>query len=97
MRTFVYVDGFNVYYGLKKLCGGSPEPWRWLDMAAWVQSESPRDFEVAHVRYFTAHVKPPGWSKARRQKRYLRALRLRGYRSREDPPVDADMVPSFPR
>ena len=29
MRTFVYVDGFNLYYGALK-----GTPWKWLDLPA---------------------------------------------------------------
>lgn len=78
MRAFAYVDGYNLYYGLRKLCGDSREPWRWLDLARWIDSQSPLDFEVTQVRYFTAHVKPGGGSKANRQARYLRALKAHG-------------------
>jgi uncharacterized LabA/DUF88 family protein len=74
LRTYVYVDGFNLYYGLKKLCHAHG-PWRWLDLEAWVRSQSPPDFEIHRIRYFTAHVKPAGWAKAKRQKKFLRALR----------------------
>lgn len=77
MKTYVYVDGYNVYYGLKKLCK-ERGPWRWLDIGAWVQSQSPAAFEVAHVRYFTAHIKPPYLAKAKRQKKFLRALESKG-------------------
>jgi NYN domain-containing protein len=78
MRTFAYVDAYNTYYGLKKLCSGSAEQWRWLDVARWIQSQSPRDFEIETVKYFTAEVKPTGWAKAKRQKKYLCALRANG-------------------
>jgi hypothetical protein len=77
MKTFVYVDGFNLYYGLSQLCKGRG-PWRWLDLETWVRSQSPAAFEIAHVRYFTAHVKPAYWAKAKRQKKFLRALRAKG-------------------
>ena len=31
MRTFIYVDGFNLYYGALK-----GTPWRWLDPVAMI-------------------------------------------------------------
>ncbi len=34
MRVGVYVDGFNVYYGARSLCGRSAPGWRWLDLRA---------------------------------------------------------------
>jgi hypothetical protein len=32
MRIGVYVDGFNVYYGARGLCGRGTPGWRWLDL-----------------------------------------------------------------
>src|SRR5688572_27721454 len=32
MRVGVYVDGFNLYYGAKGLCGSSGRQWKWLDV-----------------------------------------------------------------
>jgi hypothetical protein len=34
MRVGVYVDGFNLYYGARKLCGRGTPGWRWLDLRA---------------------------------------------------------------
>jgi hypothetical protein len=34
VRVGVYVDGFNLYYGARKLCGRSAPGWRWLDLRA---------------------------------------------------------------
>ncbi|HEY7200404.1 MAG TPA: NYN domain-containing protein, partial [Candidatus Dormibacteraeota bacterium] len=31
MRVGVYVDGFNLYYGARGLCGRGTAGWRWLD------------------------------------------------------------------
>jgi uncharacterized LabA/DUF88 family protein len=77
LRTFVYVDGYNLYYGLKKLC--RPEDsWRWLDIRRMSESIIPKFLDVQHVRYFTAHVKPGGSSKHQRQQTFLRALRAHG-------------------
>jgi uncharacterized LabA/DUF88 family protein len=74
LRTYVYIDGYNLYYGLKQLCGDRG-PWRWLDLEKWVKSQSPHDFEICRVRYFTANVKPSGWQKAKRQKKFIRAVK----------------------
>jgi hypothetical protein len=34
VRVGVYVDGFNLYYGARGLCGRSTPGWRWLDIRA---------------------------------------------------------------
>lgn len=38
MRVGVYVDGYNLYYGGRTLCGRSTAGWRWLDVGAMVRS-----------------------------------------------------------
>src|SRR4051794_150800 len=32
MRIGIYVDGFNLYYGGRRICGRSAPGWRWLDI-----------------------------------------------------------------
>lgn len=32
MRIGVYIDGFNLYYGARGLCGRGTPGWRWLDL-----------------------------------------------------------------
>lgn len=34
MRVGVYIDGFNLYYGGRGLCGRGTAGWRWLDLRA---------------------------------------------------------------
>ncbi len=34
MRVGVYIDGYNLYYGGRGLCGRSTPGWRWLDLAS---------------------------------------------------------------
>lgn len=34
MRVGVYIDAFNLYFGGRRLCGGSTGGWRWLDVRA---------------------------------------------------------------
>jgi NYN domain len=34
MRIGVYIDGFNVYYGARGICGRGTPGWRWLDLRA---------------------------------------------------------------
>jgi len=70
-RIFVYVDGFNFYFGLKS------KRWKryyWLDM--WLLAERlARRGRLESVKYFTACVRdnPP---KELRQQAFLNALRF---------------------
>lgn len=70
MRTNVYVDGFNLYYGALK-----GTPYRWLDLAALCRRILPRDI-IHRIRYFTARVtaRPDDPEQPIRQQVYLRAL-----------------------
>lgn len=74
MKTIVYVDGFNLYYGLLR-----KSPYKWLDLFALFQNHLlTSDAEVIDVRYYTApilvRVCDDGDS-PRRQRKYLQALR----------------------
>ena len=73
MKTNVYIDGFNLYYGCLK---GTPN--RWLDLAAVSEASfpPPRN-QINRIRYFTAHVnaRPNNPLQPRRQQIDLRALR----------------------
>lgn len=68
-RVTMYVDGFNLYYGLLV-----PNPaWKWLDLAALARAIRPGD--ATTVRYFTAKVRPvPDPGPRDRQRLYLKAL-----------------------
>jgi uncharacterized LabA/DUF88 family protein len=68
-RVFVYIDGFNLYYGLLK-----PTPAvRWLDLAALGAVLRPG--AAVTVRYFTARVRSvPDASAEARQRQYLKAI-----------------------
>lgn len=71
MRTIVYVDGFNLYYGAVK-----DTKHKWLDIHKLCLSLLPKN-KVVKIKYFTALVSArrgdPG--KPTRQQIYLRALR----------------------
>ncbi|HEX8244282.1 MAG TPA: NYN domain-containing protein [Longimicrobium sp.] len=69
-RTYVYVDGFNLYYGALK-----GTPYRWLDLGALCRVVLPRN-DVQLIKYFTARVKPRPTKPdtAIDQQTYLRAL-----------------------
>lgn len=70
MKTNVYVDGFNLYYGAVK-----GTPYKWLDLAALCARLFPRN-QINRIRYFTAIVdaRPPDLQQPVRQQTYLRAL-----------------------
>lgn len=76
MRVGVYVDGFNLYYGARGLCGRGAAGWRWIDLrslatklAGWPGAS------IERVVYCTAHISgadnPSG---AADQGVYLKAL-----------------------
>src|SRR5262245_53789462 len=70
-RTNVYVDGFNLYYGVAQ-----DSAWKWLDLRALCERMLPRN-SIQRIKYFTAHIQPrPGADpqQPQRQLTYLRAL-----------------------
>lgn len=70
LKTIVYVDGFNLYFGCLKNTA-----YRWLDLWAFAEQTVPRASDVIQVRYFTACVKPqPGYPPPVHQSTYLRAV-----------------------
>ncbi len=71
MKTIVYVDGFNLYYGAVK--GTS---CKWLDILALCKFLLPKN-EILQIKYFTALVtaRPNDPDQPNRQQVYLRALR----------------------
>lgn len=71
LKTYVYIDGFNLYYGC--LHGTA---YKWLDPVALARIVLPKAAEIAHVRYFTAIVSDRGVKRGtkQRQQTYLRAL-----------------------
>jgi hypothetical protein len=64
-----YIDGFNLYYGMKCKYG---RKFLWLDVGDLVRRLRPHD-QVAVVRYFTAFVKNEP-AAAQRQADYMAAL-----------------------
>lgn len=70
MRTFVYVDGFNLYYGALKRTR-----FKWLDiekLCSLILKQTP----IAKIKYFTARVtaRPNDPDQSVRQEIYFRAL-----------------------
>jgi hypothetical protein len=70
-RTYVYIDGFNLYYGAVK--GTS---FKWLNVRRLCELLLP-DSRIDKVKYFTARVsaRKDDPDKPTRQQMYLRALR----------------------
>ena len=71
LKTNIYVDGFNLFYGcLRKT------PYRWLDLSSLFQKLLPKN-QIHRIRYFTALVtpRPDDPQQRNRQEVYLRALR----------------------
>ena len=74
-RVMVYVDGFNLYYGLKS------KGWRryyWLAIRALSENLMREDQRLVGVRYFTARITGRQRDKKKRQSTYLEALEADG-------------------
>lgn len=71
MRTIVYIDGFNLYFGALRAT-----KYRWLNVANLCKIMLPKN-EVLEIKYFTALVKPRPHDEQQpvRQQAYLRALK----------------------
>ncbi len=71
MDTHVYIDGFNLYYGLLK-----GTPYKWLDLERRCDQLLPRN-TITKIHYFTAQVdaRPQDPDQPTRQFAYLQALR----------------------
>ncbi len=73
LRTIVYVDGFNFYYG--QLRG---TPYKWLDLTRLFKTVLGNENVLIRVKYFTARVQPTVRDPQIniRQDTYLRALTI---------------------
>lgn len=73
MKLYIYIDGFNLYYGCLK-----GTPYRWLDINKMCHFLFPND-EIIKIKYFTAPIRirpnDKDHDKPNRQQVYLRALR----------------------
>lgn len=70
MKTFLYIDGFNLYYSAVK-----DTPFKWLDPLALASRAFPRN-QFVQTRYFTArvHALPGNPDQPLRQQIFWRAL-----------------------
>lgn len=69
-RVTVYIDGFNLYFGLKSR---GLERFLWLDIQALSKALLKPDQELVHPKYFTSRVSGPP-DKAKRQSTYIDAI-----------------------
>lgn len=80
MRVGIYIDGYNLYYGGRGICGRGVAGWRWLDLRAMLESviaaQSPWSAVVgSRVVFCTARIRGrDNVSSQRDQDTYLRAL-----------------------
>ena len=72
MRTAVYIDGFNLYYGAVR-----GTPYKWLDIEKMVSTLIGNGHDLVHIKYFTAIVSARSSTdrSALNQQLYLRALK----------------------
>jgi hypothetical protein len=84
MRTGIYIDGFNLYFGGRAHCGRGKPGWRWLDLRALATSLITRPHHwsgavLDRVIYCTARIdQRTNASGAADQAVYLRALTVSG-------------------
>lgn len=73
-RTFVYIDGFNLYHALDDL---GESHLKWLDLWSLSEKLLRGDQTLSAVKYFTAYAT---WRTAsyRRHQRYVQALEVQG-------------------
>jgi uncharacterized LabA/DUF88 family protein len=70
MRTYVYVDGFNLYYAIRNT------RYKWLNLRLLAKNVLPADLSILKVKYYTARVSGAGApDKPRKQQLYLNALK----------------------
>lgn len=71
MRTYIYIDGFNFYYGAVK-----DTPYKWLDLKELFENLLDSSHQIISIKYFTAIVTGKiDPDQPIRQKTYLRALK----------------------
>ena len=72
MRTFIYVDGFNLYFGSLRRTR-----YRWLNLQRLCELILAANNQIERIKYFTAHItqRPQDPQQPARQQTYLRALR----------------------
>src|SRR5258706_605818 len=71
MRVSVYVDGFNLYFAIKRM-----GPYKWVNLKALATAWLPPEADIQKVKYFTARVSGSiDPQSPRRQQIYINAIR----------------------
>jgi uncharacterized LabA/DUF88 family protein len=71
MRTYIYVDGFNFYYGAVK-----NTPYKWLDFKTFFEKLLDPEHQILSIKYFTAMVSGKfDPNQPVRQKTFIRAIK----------------------
>lgn len=84
MRVGVYIDGYNLYYGARRMAGKSTPGWRWLDVRALANrvistNSTWNEWSLERVVYCTARISGASNSVGQREQDvYLRALTRSG-------------------
>lgn len=73
-RVIVYVDGFNLYFGMKE---AGYEKCKWLDIDKLVSNLLKPNQEIQRIKYFTSRV-GNNPEKQKRQTTYIEALETKG-------------------
>lgn len=71
LKTTIYIDGFNLYYGCLK-----NTPYKWLDLKTLFQTLLRSDNQITDIKYFTARIRARASdvSAPQKQRIYIRAL-----------------------
>jgi uncharacterized LabA/DUF88 family protein len=73
-RVVVYVDGFNMYFGIRE---AGFDAYRWLNLRVLVEKLLKSNQELVTIKYFTSRVSNNP-DKQRRQTTYIEALMEQG-------------------
>ena len=73
-RVIVYVDGFNLYFGIKE---AGFDTCKWLDINKLVNNLLMSTQELVHIKYFTSRVNNNP-DKQKRQTTYIEAIETTG-------------------
>ncbi len=71
LKVIVYIDGYNLYYGIREAFHGK---YKWLDLQALANSFLQEGMTLEAVKYFTASTKSNAKTRAR-QEIFLKALK----------------------
>ena len=74
-RVIVYIDGFNLYFGLRAKYGGR---YLWLNLQDLAKNLLKSDQELVFTKYFTTRISSPP-DKQKRQSTFIEALETLEY------------------